>query len=54
MPNSISIVHFLLVYFGEGPSSRSCERGKTKFNPCSINLAELLDLKRSLTKREHT
>ena len=36
VPTPKSVVHFVLVYFGEGSScsSSSCDRGKTKSNPC--------------------
>ena len=40
MPNFKSVVYFLVVDFGGGrrSSSSSCDRGKTKSTPSSIDL----------------
>ena len=41
MPNFKSVVHFLVVDFGEGCRSRSrscCDRGKTKSTPSPFDL----------------
>ena len=55
VPNSKSVVHFVLVDFGEGCSCSCscscCDRGKTKSTPCPT-WTELLSLDLSLTKRQ--